>query len=637
MYVIDVIPFAAGAPEGALSYRSGSRIAEGAIVEVTLRGKRVRGMAVSCESVREAKGSLKRAPFALKSGTLARKGALPTAVVGAGRVIARYHAAPLGSVLAALVSETLPGAIPSKLCEGSGFLEAAIEMPFEDRMKEYEKTIKEQARAKRATLIIAPTSIELMRLAGRFAAYAPIVLSGALKGERRAAMLSAAATAASAASPSRLVIATPAFAWTPIAALGAVIVERASAGSYTFAKRPYLDARLATRELARARALPFMVGDYPLPIEWRADPSAPIPIPMPNPSALPSRDANTRPSSSTATARIFDARKEKAEAKQGIDQETAHKPFLAVPEPFLKRIGGAIEHGGRAAVLAVRRGYSPSVVCRDCGSAVRDTEGRALSFSTGRGARIFRSADGTVIKTAEAVCDVCGSWNLLPLGVGVERVAEEIKAAYPGAPVVMLDTDSIRTPSQAARASRALLAPGTIIIGTEFMLPFLDPAAPVEYAAIASADSLLSLPFWRARERLVHAGLTLRERALSLDIATRRPDDASFSAIADPSSSAFFAEETALREQFGYPPFGHLVRVRALASPGSRDAVASGIRAAFGARGVIEMPDRRLKGRIVVTFLAKFPKDAWPDESASPALAALPPSVGILVDSDSLW
>jgi primosomal protein N' (replication factor Y) len=609
MYVVDVIPFAAGAPEGALSYRSAERVAAGSVVEVTLRGKRVRGMAVGCESVREVKGSIKTAPFMLKSGKIAKEGALPGAIVEAARAVASYHAAPLGAVLAALVGETLPETLPNALADGPGFARVAAELPYAQRMALYARIIAEANAAGRAALIVAPTTIEIARLAREFADRAPVVLSGALKKEKRAAALAAACASRG------LVVATPAFAWIPTAKLGAILIERASAGSYAFPKRPNLDARIAAEALANARAIPFYLGDYPLPIEWRAKPDAPL-----------------QASKGFAPARIIDARHERLEGES----------FHAVPPEIMSGIGAAIARGDRAAALAARKGYSPAVVCRDCGSAVRDKEGRALAFSTARGQRIFRSADGATIESADRVCDSCGSWNLLPLGVGVERVADEIREALPDAKIVMIDADRVKTPAQAARAASAAREAGAVIVGTELMLPFLDPREPLGYAAIVSADALLALPFWRARERLIHAGIALRERAKAVDVATRRPEDAAFGAIAGtPSDSTiaggFFAEETALRALFGYPPSGHLVRIRALVSPARRDAAAREILAAFGSHPALRMPDRAAKGRAAVSFVAKFARDAWPDARISAALAALPPSCAATIDSESLW
>jgi primosomal protein N' len=268
---------------------------------------------------------------------------------------------------------------------------------------------------------------------------------------------------------------------------------------------------------------------------------------------------------------------------------------------------------------------------------VHDERGMSLSFATTRGTRVFRSADGKTKKAAQTTCDVCGSWNLLPLGIGVERVAEEISKAIPEAKIIMLDTDTIRTPAQARKAAITLKEPGTIIIGTEFMLPFLSSDEKVSYAAIASADALLALPFWRVRERLVHSALTLRERSEKLSIATRRPDDSAFTAVLNPLASTFFEEEATDREAFMYPPYGHLVVVHAEGPAIKKETMAATISAAFADHPITRLPDRVQGATVRISIVAKYAHALWPDELVSEALAALPPWATIHIDSESLW
>ena len=82
---------------------------------------------------------------------------------------------------------------------------------------------------------------------------------------------------------------------------------------------------------------------------------------------------------------------------------------------------------------------------------------------------------------------------------------------------------------------------------------------PLSLAAIASADSLLALPFWRARERFVRLGLLLTSIAPRALIATRLPDDAAVKTLRDPKDTSFFDEESSLRKALGYPPYGTLI------------------------------------------------------------------------------
>jgi primosomal protein N' len=599
MYVIEVIPLARNAPQGTLSYRAKDPIAPGALVRVPLRKKTVPALVIGCTSALEAKAAVKRAPFMLRGAAPEALGALPGAVIDAAHKVAAENGTHLGIALGALVQEALPDDIPDGFEKGPGFRETRIEDIYERRLSAYRKEIKSGA-----ALLIAPTAAEVARLAEAFKDERPVVVTGALAGKKRAAALAAACASEG------LVIATPAFAWIPMRHLRALILERASAGGYVSQKRPYLDLALAARELAKARGLRFYTGDIFLPLTLREEPGVPLPFTL------------------TSDAELFDAK----------TTEEEHAPFAAVPDAMKERIRGALDAGGRVGVLAARRGYAPAVVCRDCGNTLRDERGFALSLTARGEHRVLRSADGRTKRDADAVCEVCGSWNLLPLGVGVERVEEELRAAFPKAPLAVFDAETLRTKAAAQKAVEALSAPGALIVGTEAMLPYLDPRTPLSFAGIASADTLLALPFWRARERLVRMGLMLRERADDVMVATRRPEDSAFDAILNPRASAFFAEEASLRKALGYPPYGHLLTFHTEGAKLAVDRAATMIEDAMAPHPVARLADKLLpRGRMRLSMVAKVGKRAWPDAALGARLAALPPAIAVHVDPESLW
>jgi primosomal protein N' len=490
MYVVDVIPFSPGAPGGTLSYRTAAELPPGSIVSVKLRRKEVPAVVVRSLDARTAKASLKAASFAL-SGTISKPiGTLPPALMDALRLTAEWHAAGMGSVMAQLVGpwiteksfteEKLAGlsAIP-----GTGFMVDAYECALSVRKARYRTLIAENEKVGRATLLAVSTLAEVRYWQKAFSDYDPVLLSGALKEAKRSLALEWARASKG------LVIATPHFAFAQVEALGTIVIERVGAGGFRLPKRPYLDIRVALMELARARALTCVLGDYPLPLEYRAG----------------ARKLLGRAS----PVEVINAKIERAQ------ETTEREPWTAVPAELRTRIAAELESGGRVAVFAVRKGYAPVVICRDCGEPLRDDRGKVYAFAEEKGAKIFRTADGRSAQSTDIRCPKCDSWNLLPLGAGVERVAEELKAAFPEAACALFDSDTVRTAVGAARKFAHLKEPGSIVVGTEAMAPWLLAAspAPLSLAAIASADSLLALPFWRARERFLRLGFLLSLRA----------------------------------------------------------------------------------------------------------------------------
>lgn len=614
MYVVDVIPFSRTAPAGTLSYRSRTALAEGTIVEVSLRRRAVQGLVVGCQSVAEAKATLKTASFVLTKTVPQIAGMLPEVLHTAALHTAEYHAATLGSTLASLFGEYIRSdlslASVQDLQPGAGFRIRTVEDSFEQRAVEYEKVIETDTAAGRTVLLVVPTIAETEFWKERFARLKPLVLSSALTGRRREDALVASVAAFG------LVICTPSFSWTPIRTLGSILIERAGAGSYRIPKRPYLDMRIALRELAEARSLTLIYGDYPLPLEYRTQPDAAL-------------------HSLTGSVSIIDARREKPEEGSQAAQQATDEPWSAIPPAMRDAIGYAVGAGGTALVLAVRKGYAPSVVCRDCGTTRTDEFGNVLTFS--KEGRVFRTVDGKTMESTDVTCSTCDSWNLMPLGIGVERVEEELRAAFPDSAVIHFEGDTVRTLASAKKALILAREPGSIIVGTEAALPWLlaSKLFPFSIAAVPSADSLLALPFWRSRERFVRLGLLLASLSDRLLLGTRMPDDTAVSAITD-IDPAFFVEETGLRKALAYPPFGTLLVLQAEGTRTQLEQLDDSIRTALGARAATVLPERALTRTLLRrSYVARLAQDAWPDAALTSTLRQLPPSVRILIDPES--
>ncbi len=619
MFVLSVIPLSRTAPPHPLSYRSSTRVKPGAIVSVPLRKKILPGLVVECIPVREAKYALKSASFSLSKSTDLKQGQLPAAFLTAAEDVALYHATTLGAVLSALVLPVIP--VITHLSEAAEVFRAPklvkglaahhdsqpLEAPLLIRCAHYEKLLKKSL-GNAATLLVVPTQAEADEWSAFLKSFAPLVLSGKLSPPKREAALAAASTCRG------LIIATPGFVWVPIQHLERIIIERPSAGSYTLAKRPYLDLRYAIAALARARAIPLQYGDYPLPLEYRKNPAAGL---------LAAKNEKS------FDITIVDTRIDKKEKTTSV----APQVWKAVPDKLLAQIHKTLTRGGRVAVLAVRKGYAPTVVCGDCGTTLTDGFGRTLTLATIKGVRVFRSSDGAVTESAESFCKVCGSWNLKPLGIGIERVEEELAKEFPQAPLLHIDSDT----RSLKKIRESIETPGTIILGTERILPFLSPLNRVELGVIASADSLLAMPFWRSRERFVRIGYMLADRSERTIIATRQPEDTALAAL-DSSSDAFWKEETSLRKILSYPPFGTLLVFHLEGTAGSLRAAREAVRAACVPFVPYELPERVLSGNTLrTTMVLQLKADQWPDPHLSARIAELPPSIRVYIDSETLW
>lgn len=620
MYVLEVIPLSRTAPPEPLSYRSKQNLQPGTLVEISLRRKNVLGLVVGSEPVQNAKATLKNATFVLSKSAARERGGIPPALRTAATTIATYHATTIGSVLSSLIPPIVPEAsdlssapnaeLPTRLKRGDGFVFETIEEPRMIREQTYEHVLENAG----IVLLVVPTIAEAKSFAERLRKYHPLVLTSALTPKKREQVLAAAYGGRNSDDiPLRLLITTPTFSYIPIPNLTHIILERVSAGGYLLPKRPYIDMRIALLELAKTRDISITYADYPLPLEYRSRRAKPL-------------RADSRP-----YVQVIDARAETARAEG--------ERWQAIPTVVRKEIKDSLKKDDTVAVLAARRGYAPTVVCRDCGTTVMDEYNRTLSLTMNKGRRVLRSADG---KTSEDIdgkkilCKNCGSWNLMPLGVGIERIVEELRAEFPTAQLIQVDSDTL-----SAKIQKELLTPapnGRLIIGTELMLPFLSVHEPVGLAIIASADSLLSVPFWRARERFVRIGLMLAERSHQMIVVTRQPDDSALSAITTPTTSIFWEEELGLRKMLSYPPFGTIIVFHIETTSSRIEATQKLIAELCAPYTIVILPARVIGKNLVRTSMVmQLPKDAWPDKALAEKLSFLPPYVRVHIDSETFF
>jgi primosomal protein N' len=615
MFVLEIIPFSRTAPPAPLSYRSRTDLPIGTIVSIPLRKKVVPGLVTQSIPVREAKSVLKTASFTLAKSSETVLGALPKEFITAAQNTATYHATTLGAVLSAsllpVLKDELTDSFATLQTESAQTLKYKMircEGSMVTRVAQYKKITTDTG----ATLLVVPTQTEADLWANFFSAQKPLVISGKLVGKRREAALAHVPTY------SGILISTPNFAAGIACISGAnlthIILERVSAGSYSLPKRPYLDTRFLLNQIATQNYIPITYGDYPLPLEYRTDPRAAILHPAPT------------------SIKIMDVRPKKTEVKE--EKEVWH----AIPDNIRSMIRDVLETNGRVAMLSVRRGYAPMVVCRDCSTTVTNEHGRTLSLATIKGSRVYRSSDGQTTPAAEVFCKVCGGWNLTPLGIGVERLEEELNAAFPNTPIIRIDQDSSKSNSL-KKMHAEIMQPGVIILGTEIMLPYLSIFEPVDLGIIPSADSLLALPFWRARERFVRVGRMLAERSKLCVIATRHPEDTALRSLSDPNDTTFWQEETNLRKILSYPPFGTLIVFHVEGSAARIEEARQHIRKVCEPYVPHELSEQSIdsKGTLKASSVLLLPNNTWPDIALSQKLAHLSPLIRIHIDSEMLW
>ena len=225
-----------------------------------------------------------------------------------------------------------------------------------------------------------------------------------------------------------------------------------------------------------------------------------------------------------------------------------------------------IERKQQAILFLNRRGSAPIVQCRDCGYVVT-CSGCAVSLTYHSTEARLRCHRCNRRSRSPRQCRQCGGSHIRQLGIGTQRVVDEVRALLPEAQVERWDADSVRTGPGTEETMRRLAAGETqVLVGTQMVAKGLD-VPNVTLVGVVLADVGIHLPDFRAGERAFGLLCQVAGRAGRgaepgrVIIQTYNPDHYAVAAAARQDYAALFRTEIAARHQQGNPPFNRLVHL----------------------------------------------------------------------------
>lgn len=635
MYVVKVMPITRGAFKDHLSFFAKKQLEPGMVVDITIRGKKTPGLVLSSHDAREEKTALKNESFALKKlePKVARR-IFSKEAIEALHDVATYHGVPDGIALAhftptAIIDGTT-GIAEAREIDGSAHLIAdcvALQAEYEERIATYRNTTREAFAKGESVMLLAPTIPEaekLYRELSRGIEDQTLLLTSKLTKKAATAAWNRAVT-----DPEPLlIILTHSFLTVPRENITTLFIERESARSYVGRDAPFLDARRAIEALGGKRGARIVYADFPLRIETHARLRAQT---MEEFVRL-QRSVRSGLSGNRSHARIIDARVKD-------DGTQKKKKFSALSDQVQMLIETEIARGSRIFVYAARRGIAPLTVCNDCGTPVTDpATGAPMTLHKTETGNVFLSFRSGAMLPAETPCRTCGGWNLISLGIGVQRVIDEIKKITPNTPLFTLTTETAATHTKAKKLAEEFFnTRGAILVGTDRALPYLYE--PVEYSVAASIDSALSSSAWRAHSYALNTLFYLQSRTSeTVYVQTRMPDAPVLRSFASGNPTDFIDQELADRKTFGYPPFVTFIGLTWSGTDRAVQKTAGAVTAALNEWEVVgPLPPRAVsKNRFLGRAVIRLEQGVWPDERLVALLKSLAPEVAITVDPDEI-
>jgi len=214
-----------------------------------------------------------------------------------------------------------------------------------------------------------------------------------------------------------------------------------------------------------------------------------------------------------------------------------------------------------------RRGYSPFVVCEDCGYVWMCPNCEVpLTFHKREG--VFKCHYCEFEVSSTTLCPNCKGGKFKFKRAGTEKIEEEVKKLFPGIEVIRLDRDAVSTDKKLVQVMRRIYDPEPkIIVGTQMGVHGHNFPG-VDMVGVLKAEEGLFMPFYKAAERtfalLVQAcGRAGRKHQRGkVFFQTSIPEHYAIKFAALQDYEKFFEKELELRKKFGFPPFVRLGLIR---------------------------------------------------------------------------
>ncbi len=538
-------PFTYDAPEG---------VAKGSVVEISFGRGRARGVVVATDD--EPPPGVEPAPIGSVLGQL------PPALVDLALWVADYYGSTPGRALALVAPpkrerrkelpqpadrDALPGEPePAKLTDAQDRAVARLREALDEgghfllygatgsgKTEVYLQAAAASLERGLGVIVLVPEIALAPQTVGRFRARfgdrVAILHSSLSEAERRDER----ERIASGEAP--IVIGARSAVFAPLPRLGLICVDEEHDAAYKQESDPRYDARtVAAKRASLEGAIAVYGSATPRPESW---------------AALERLELGERIGASLPSVRVVDLRGE------------AGYPLSA---PLLAELGKLAEQGGKAILLLNRRGVAPALHCRACGET-RRCPNCDVALVLHRDDALHCHHCGFSEQAPDA-CPACGSVELARIGAGTEHLERELEDRLPELERFRLDADAVGKPGELAATLRAFAAADrAVLIGTQMVAKghhFTD----VSLAAVIDADTGLGVPDFRAEERTFQlvtqlAGRSGRDAPGRVLVQTFQPESRAIALAARHDVDAFLAGELERRQELGYPPARHIVRI----------------------------------------------------------------------------
>lgn len=350
---------------------------------------------------------------------------------------------------------------------------------------------------------------------------------------------------AAASGHARLVIGTRSAIFTPLADLGLIIVDEEHDGSY----KQQEGFRYNARDLALVRGqkanIPVLLG-----------------------SATPSLESLHNVNRQRFQIHPLRQRARAQSKTQLKLLDMCSQPIQeGLSAALLDKVDQHLKLGNQVILFLNRRGFSPLLMCHDCGWMTRCQRCDANMTYHKHKHQLHCHHCGAETRSPTK-CGDCGSEELLAIGTGTERIENFLSERFPDIHINRIDRDTTRRKGALEdKLQQAHAGGASILVGTQMLAKGHD-FPNVTLVGVLDTDQALYSADFRAAEHLAQLVIQVSGRAGRAEkpgevlIQTHHPDHPLLQTLLHQGYEKFAESALLERQQAGFPPHKHLVLLR---------------------------------------------------------------------------
>lgn len=234
---------------------------------------------------------------------------------------------------------------------------------------------------------------------------------------------------------------------------------------------------------------------------------------------------------------------------------------------LLEAISARLLKNEQIILLLNRRGYSSFVTCKNCGYTFKcpNCDITLTYHKSSRTLRCHYCGYGTKVYDT---CPECHEKSINDLGVGTEKVEEELNKLFPESRILRMDFDTTSRKGMHEKMIKAFKNHEyDILLGTQIVSKGLD-FDNVTLVGVINADTSLNIPDFRSSETTFSLLAQVAGRAGRSDkegeviIQTFNPEHYAIQYTKKHDYVGFYNREMSIRRELKYPPYYYICYVK---------------------------------------------------------------------------